>query len=203
MTWPTPEDLADRLGVTDINYPKAQSDLDAARAAVQAAARQRIEYVAGDQVELVGNWTDRLFLPQLPVTDVTAVTIFHGSVFVNEFPLGPNDYRWSRRGLVRRVGYVAGRLLAPSSGYWGGDQASVRFTYSHGNVEIPSDIFELVLVAAARQYRNPSGLVMSERQIGNYTERNEYGPRSAIFEILTPDEKASLRRKGYGPPRPW
>lgn len=59
----------------DLDAPAAEFAINAATAAVQRAARQRLVQVAGDTVERVGTPSPWLTLPQRPVTAVTSVTL--------------------------------------------------------------------------------------------------------------------------------
>lgn len=191
-SWPSPAELADLLGTTITDTSHAQAALSSAKAAVQAEARQDIELVQDDAVVLAGNWTNKLWLPQSPVTAVGPVTIEHGSVFVQDVNLQPDtDYLWDRRGLLTRVSYVTGRLLAPAAGYWGGDQATVKVTYSHGYADIPEWVRQIVLAAASRAYSNPEGVLRQDIQMGSARVMTMYG-RTNVTE-LTDAEKTQLR----------
>ncbi len=190
--WLQPDDLAAHLGQSfDTNQTaQAQSALDSAQGAIVGFTRQKIEPVTNDAQELRGNWTDRLSLPQRPVTAVTSIVIRHGSVFVDDYPLTENsDYRWDRLGQVVRVSYIAGRLIGPSRGYWGGDRAVVDVVYSHGYAIIPPDVRSVCLAAAVRVFLNPAG-VIREDVAGVYQVM--YSPQRLAVAELTDSEKQLL-----------
>jgi hypothetical protein len=181
-------DLATFLG-TDVDAARADEVLADATAAIKGYTRQTIEAVPNDDVVLRGTWSQELWLPERPVTAVSSVVIRNGAIFASEFPLvADKDYRWDRRGLLRRVAYVTGRLLAPASGYWGGEMAYVEVTYSHGFAQIPDDIRAVCLSVASRVYVNPQAIL--RESVGSYTV--QYG-RTAAAQ-LDDEEKAQLNR---------
>lgn len=164
--------------------------LDVATSLIQDEAHQHIFQVNNDSVELRGTWDHILQLPERPVIDITAVMIRNGSIFAAEIPLAANvDYRWDRLGKLRRVSYLTGRLLSPTSGYWGGDMAVVDVTYSHGYTVIPTRAKALCLAIAARVITNPDGLV--RETVGQYTAMFD---RSVPGMSLTDHEKQVARR---------
>lgn len=189
------DELGDFLGRTlkPEQVPRADVLLQLASAAIQAEARQQLELVENEQAELRGNWSHKLWLPERPVTAVSGITIRHGSIFVNDWVLQENnDYRWDRLGLVRRVSYITGRLLAPVSGYWGGDMAVVDVTYSHGFEVIPDDLRGVCLQAAARAFSNPIG-VEAEAVTNAYSV--QYGAHASGGPVaLTESELKIVRR---------
>lgn len=193
--WPTPTDLGNYLGqsITDpVDIAHAQASLDNAKAAVQAEARQTIEAVANDSQVLRGNWTNKLWLPQIPVTGISFMSITHGSVFVSDVNLVVNsDFLWDRMGLVSRVSYITGRLLFPASGHWGGERASINVTYSHGWADIPEYIRQIVLGAASRVYTNPRGVLREDVSMGTVRVMTMYG-RTTVVE-LTDGERRQLK----------
>jgi hypothetical protein len=170
---------------------KAQTVLDLAASMIQDEAKQTISLVTDDVVELRGTWSHLLRLPERPVVDVTAVRIRNGSVFSAEVPLQVDvDYRWDRMGQLRRVSYITGRLLAPASGYWGGDMAVVDVTYSHGYAVVPDRVRTLCVGIAARVVSNPRGV---RESIGPYSV--QYDRAIPHFE-LTEAERRVARRFG-------
>jgi hypothetical protein len=118
--------------------------LEDSSALFRALARQTISEVEADEVELEGNWTRRLWLPERPVTAVSALSIVTDDAVE---ALATTSYHVSRRGLVK---------LSWGS-YWGGDDATIHVTYSHGYAEVPEDVQAVVLAIAARQVTNPEG----------------------------------------------
>jgi hypothetical protein len=167
-----------------------------ATAAIKNHTKQTIEQVVNDQVDLQGNWSHKLWLPERPVTAVSAVSIIGGSGFVREVVLTPNtDFVLGPMGLLRRVSYITGRLLTPASGYWGGDMAIVRPIYTHGFPTIPDDINAVCLSVASRLMSNPEGLLRESIDSQGVSLGVMYG-RTSVAEI-TDGEAAQLDR--YGP----
>lgn len=147
--------LEDKLGVElDAYDDRATRALEDASAFIRGYTGQQIVEVTEDEVELVGNWTNELQLPQLPVTNVEDVTVRYGGS--ETFYDRTTGYTWERRG----------RLIT-GGGYWGGSQGIVRLTYDHGYAEVPAEIEAICLAIAARFYRNPSAF--TSETIGRYS----------------------------------
>lgn len=169
-----------------------------ATAAIKNHTKQTIEQVT-DQADLQGNWSHKLWLPERPVTAVSAVSIIGGSGFVREVVLTQDsDFVLGPMGLLRRVSYITGRLLTPASGYWGGDMAIVRVTYTHGFASIPDDVNAVCLSVASRLMTNPEGLLRESIDSQGVSLGVMYG-RTTVAEI-TDGEAAQLAR--YGPWNP-
>lgn len=97
-------------------------------------------------------------LPELPVRDVSALTI-NGVVQVPEV-----DYVWDTAGLVVPVPF-ARRWLTDSPATIPG---RVVITYDHGWLDVPEGIRSVALAAATRLYDNPSRDV--NRAVGAHNE---------------------------------
>lgn len=153
----TAADLAAYLGVTIAGDDVARAELllDDASAEVQDAAGQTIAAVTGDVVVLRGDWGSVLQLPERPVTAVDAVTVRDAAGITTV--LAENvDYVWDRLGRLQRVS-VTSRVPNPSAGWWGGPNATVTVTYSHGWDDVPQLIRRITRAAAARAWVNPEG----------------------------------------------
>lgn len=151
----TMAELAELRGVRfDPTDVKALRALEDASGIFRSLARQSISKVEDDVVELAGTWSRRLWLPERPVLDVTALAITDSQGYSTTYAL--SGVRWSRRGLLRIVGC-----------HFGGPDATVHLTYSHGYEEVPDDVRSTVLKMAARQIANPED-VQSEA-IGSYS----------------------------------
>lgn len=190
----TLDDLAAVLGQTEEQVWESGADvvLDLATDLIRAEAKQHIDLVTNDQVELRGTWSHILRLPERPVVDVTAVRIRNGSVFASEFPLQANvDYRWDRMGLLRRVSYITGRLLSPVSGYWGGDMAVVDVTYSHGYAVVPDRIRALCVGVAARVVTNPKGVVRQTDARGPFSTTVQFDKLIPHFALTDHEKKVA------------
>lgn len=129
----------DRQVEYDPTDTKALRALERASALVRSLAAQTFSRVADDMVELVGNPTSDLYLPERPVVSVKDISIRTDAVTV-DVPLTAVDLR--PRGLLRMLG----------GGSWGGDRAAVALTYTHGYEVIPDDVVETVLSIAARKF---------------------------------------------------
>lgn len=133
---------------TSVAALEAQQCLDVASDVIRGHTRQTLHAVTADAVELTGNPTDRLDLPQRPVTDVTAISVDGTAIAADEFG-------WSRSG-----------RLTLTAGTFGDDRTAVTVTYSHGYAIIPGDIRAITLALAARMWVNPEG--HSREQLGSY-----------------------------------
>lgn len=143
------EAFAEARGVRhDPADPKALRALEDASSLFRSLARQTITRVDDDAVELRGNWSRRLWVPERPLIDVTALTITDDAALL--WTIQPSSLRISRRGLIRQAFLGAGSW----GGTWGGPDATVRITYSHGNDEIPDDVEATVISLAARRLQN-------------------------------------------------
>lgn len=117
----TPEDLASLLERDDMDLYKATMLVECATAVVQeAAGGQRIVEVEDDTAELLGTTAAWLDLPQLPVSDVTSVTL--DGVAITE---GTASGTWRRPG-TSRLWRDTGWATCP------GEPSSVIVVYSYG-----------------------------------------------------------------------
>ena len=93
-----------------------------------------------------------LFLEGLPVTAVTLVETFDGTVWTT---VAPANYSVSKRlGMISALPYTGVT--------WPSDPETWRVTYNHGFTVLPSSIFGVVLGVAARAWANPGGAVAAE-----------------------------------------
>ena len=192
----------------------AQSALDSAIGLIRSLARQHLEFVQGDTVELQGG--DRiLVLPERPViVDAqNPLSVAELDVHGNPWPSVEGQF-WFRQGdrLIRQwptqwvptmqVPWVREqtRLWAPlrPPGVW---SARVRVTYSHGYRgawELPPGLQPLVLSAAAQIAVNPQ--MLREEKVGGVDLT--YGlesmrSHSSLVDSIKRDLKAiGLRRGG-------
>lgn len=152
MAWASSEELRIHLGLSSIDAVRADQLLGEAENAVKAEARQSIDEVAADVVELAGVWARTLKLPERPVTAVTAVTLVDAVGISRTI----TEYVWSRRGNLRRT----------DGGYWGGPDATVTVTYSHGYATPPRELNTLAVNLAARAWVNPARV--RQEGVGTY-----------------------------------
>ncbi len=127
-------ELADHLqrDITELPAGAIQA-LEAATATIHAYTGQTLTLVTDDQVTLTG--PGPLWLPQVPVVTVTAVT-------VDSVLLAATNYEWT----------VYGRLASGWRGRWSGN---VVVTYTHGYDSVPYDIRAVCWQVAARMLSNP------------------------------------------------
>lgn len=124
----------------------ANRALTEATAAIRNYCRQFLELVEDEEIVLDGHGGTRLFLPQLPVLEVSAV------VEDGEALTPATDYKLGQYGILHRVG-----------GYrWPREVQVIAITYSHGYETLPDDIVAVATRAAARAYQ--SGLRASDEE---------------------------------------
>lgn len=104
---------------------------------VRNYCHQLIDLVEDDEITLDCVGGVRLFLPELPVTEVSEV-IEDGETLVID-----DDYKLGQHGILHRVGqkWVKGIQI-------------VTITYSHGYATIPDDIIAVTVRAASRAYQS-------------------------------------------------
>lgn len=115
--------------------------LELASSLVQGEARQRLEVVEGDVITVPTDLTG-FYLPERPVTDITAVLITPWNGL--GYPLLVDNLAWTASGVVRALG---GPLQ------W---ESVATVTYDHGYSVIPDDIVSLVCAIAGRMFTNPT-----------------------------------------------
>lgn len=125
------------LSIPTEKIPSAEAAIAAATQAIKNYTCQTISQVVDDAITLDGNGKTRLFLPELPVTGITSVTV-DGSSLVDG-----TDYKLGMYGVLYRLGgYV-----------WTAGIANIEVVYSHGYASIPDDIVNVCARAAARAYQ--------------------------------------------------
>lgn len=159
----TVEQLAAFMG-TDLedDDPRALRALRDATSFIRLRTSQRIELVEDDVVELAGNWTDVLWLPQIPVkvgdeddpydvAPVVALRCAGESVFTD---LASTAFSAARNGQLKRFG-----------GDWGGYSGRVAVTYTHGydpaieaQAEVLEQVASLCVGLAARSMTQRAGV---------------------------------------------
>lgn len=145
MGWPTVDDLSDHLGVVSSGDDDghAEAAIRAAVAAVKDEARQVLDVVEDEELVLDGVWGPELRLPEVPITDVSSVSV----VYQFMAPETLAGFTWTK----------SGRLFNGMSS-WGGPGTQVTVTYTHGWSTPPSVLWSLVLDVAARRFLNPEGI---------------------------------------------
>ena len=118
-----------------------------------------------------------LFLPELPVTAVTLLETFDGTVWTTA---DPATYTVSKRlGIISALPYTGVT--------WPYLPETWRVTYDHGYAVIPDTIVGKVVGVAARAYASPAGVDME--RIGGYQVK--YSMETGGF---TPSEEKALAR---------
>jgi hypothetical protein len=110
--------------------------IEEASAAIRNYCHQEIELVEDEEITLDCNGGTRLFLPELPVTEVAAV------VEDDEALVATTDYKLGQHGILHRVGRC-----------WATGVQIITVTYSHGYTTIPDDVAAVCARAAARVYQ--------------------------------------------------
>jgi len=195
------QDVANVLKRTPDATPWAIA-IDAACEMVRGECRQHLNYEQDDTVELQGSREDVLWLPQRPVADVSAVSIYwRGMTQV----IGVGSLKWTRRGeLFARwdPGIVLNGWTDWDYGTWGGAEGTlVTVTYSHGYAptedavtptvpRMPSDIRRIAISVAARILERTSEEAKDEIGYVGQNSRSVEDPQMYLKE----DECKALRR---------
>ena len=104
--------------------------------AIRNYCHQHIELVSDDEITLDCAGGTRLFLPELPVTEVTEV-IEDGEILTED-----DDYKLGQYGILHRVNQD-----------WAAGVQIITVTYPHGHATLPDDIVGVATRAAARVYQ--------------------------------------------------
>jgi len=134
-----------------IDIPDTSVDASAERAiqeasvAIQNYCRQQIEQIEDDEIILDSGGGRRLFLPELPVVEVSSV-VEDGEALVDD-----DDYKLGQHGILHRVGQE-----------WAKGIQIVTITYTHGYEPIPGDVVAICTRAASRAYQ--AGLKSAETE---------------------------------------
>ena len=168
----------------------ASAAIAQASAYIQAYTDQVLEEVDDDEAVFDGPARDRrLFLPQLPVTEIAEV------VEDDEVLTVDDDYKLGAHGLLWRIG-----------AYWASGIQNISVTYKHGYATIPADIAAVCARVAARIYQ--AGLRAAETggvagiqstTLGDYSVAYATGGNEAVAGVtaappLLPTEMAILDR---------
>ncbi len=115
----------------------ALAAIDEATAAIQGWCNQIIEQVEDDEYTFdTESGRTKLFLPELPVTEVSSVVENDEELDVDD------DYKLGNNGVLHRM-----------NGPWYAGVQSVVVTYTHGYEEIPQTIVDICTRAASRRYQ--------------------------------------------------
>lgn len=156
------------------NNASALAAIAAASAAIQNYCRQTISQVAAEALTLtVSEHRRTILLPEQPVTAVASVVEDGTTLTVGD------HYRWSRAGLLTRIGRN-----------WATGWQDVVVTYTHGYATIPDDVKSVCVQAAARAYRAGLGSAASGG-IPNIQAEQAEGDYSVTFAAAANGNGAS------------
>lgn len=110
--------------------------IDEASEAIRNYCHQQIDEVEDDEVTLDCYGGTRIFLSELPVTEVASV-VEDGETLVDG-----TDYKLGQHGILHRL-----------NGNWLSGIQIITVTYTHGLATIPEDIKAICVRAAARAYQ--------------------------------------------------
>lgn len=165
---------------------QAQMLLNIATSNIQQETHQTVTLVEDDVAVLRGSFGSVLTLPERPVVDITAVEIDGTALTAS------TGYTWDGKQKLYRGtwSFNGGSWLRLGSPYldWGGNQAQVEVTYSHGFSAIPDAVKGVCLAMVARGMSSPGGGVKSET----------LGPYSVAYDsdamAVNPAERRILRK---------
>lgn len=146
--------------------------LDDASSFVREESRQTISRVSDDEVVLVGDGSDLVQLPELPVVEVTSVSVEGTDLAAGEWKLLPV-------GQIRRRG-----------GCWRHDDL-ITVTYSHGWDPVPDWVVNLICSTVQRALRPAAQLGVQGQTVGS--QSIQYASSVAGVNLwLTRAEQARL-----------
>ncbi|OGC95309.1 MAG: hypothetical protein A2W25_05175 [candidate division Zixibacteria bacterium RBG_16_53_22] len=137
----------------------AQRALIEATAAIRNYTHQYLGRVDDDAITLDSKGWTRMFLPELPVIDVSAVVEDGETLTVDD------DYKLGQYGVLHRIGQK-----------WASGIQIITITYSHGYETIPDDIVAVCTRAASRGYQaglraaDSAGVMgVASKQLGDFS----------------------------------
>lgn len=145
-------ELATYTGDTALDGVRGDLLLEQASAIIRNHCRQTFDLVSDDEVDLRGNNTARLKLPERPVVSVSAVAI-NGTA--------TTTYRLVRDTLIRTGPSATQFDATVPGGSWGGPSYTVTVTYTHGfapGTQAMETLKAICLQVAGRAAGNPQHL---------------------------------------------
>jgi hypothetical protein len=167
-----------------VDDPTALLLLDIASDVVRDHLNLQLDLHAGDVVVLDPINGEFVFLPELPISAITLVETFDGTVWTTA---PATSYTASLdTGQIQALAWM-GVSWPSKPGTW-------RVTYSHGFATIPSGLVGVVLGVAARAYTSPAGI--SQEAVGGYSVRYEIEKDgfTALEEVAL--DRYALKRVG-------
>lgn len=130
------DDINTFLGTTLIpDDAQALLAIEEASAVIKNYCNQEIEQTQSDTILLDGTGSTKLFLPEIPVSEIA-------SVKVDGVLLDPTQYALAENGVLWR-----------KYGSWTVGARNVEVTYTHGYAAIPEDIKGVCYRSASRLYQ--------------------------------------------------
>jgi hypothetical protein len=131
----------------------AAESLEEACQIVRDYLEQRLDVVADETIKLHGTGRPTLLLPELPVTEVSAVLVEGTALTPADWSLDGED------GILWRIG-----------DYWPAGIANVTVTYDHGFASVPASIRGIVISLANRLYhQHPAVPGLRSEQLAAYS----------------------------------
>jgi len=121
-----------------------------AAAAIRNYTHQYLELVEDEAITLDSRGGARIFLPELPVVEVSAVVEDDTALDVDD------DYKLGQHGILHRVGGAK----------WAKGIQIIAVTYSHGYATLPDDIVVIATRAASRAYQSGLRAAEDEASLG-------------------------------------
>lgn len=119
------------------------SSIDESTSAIRNYTHQYLSFVEDDTLTIDGHGGTKIYLPELPVTEITSVTL-NGVLLTVD-----TDYKLGQHGILHRL-----------NGYWTSGIQNITIVYSHGYTTIPDDINAVCVRAASRLVQ--SGIVSAQ-----------------------------------------
>ncbi|MCB9135161.1 MAG: hypothetical protein H6636_07030 [Anaerolineales bacterium] len=122
--------------------PSALRALAEATGAIRNYCRQHLSLVEDETIVLDAPRGRRLFLPELPVVELSEVVEEGVTLVAN------TDYRLDRTGILHRLRGNVWKLDGAMEGL-----QNIEITYSHGYATLPQEVVDVCTRAAARAYQ--------------------------------------------------
>ncbi len=168
------QDLSDYLTRDVTSDPRTVIAVDAACEIVRGYLMQQVNLVLGDVVQVDGTGTYSLVLPELPVIEVSDVTVYDTNGENAETLVVNDDYVLGNAGVLWRMGkrWRPGKrnVWVTYSHGWDIAEETYAYGYTDPTPTVPTDIRMVALQVATRAFLSGAtgaGLMRSET-IGKY-----------------------------------
>lgn len=154
-----------QVEITDADQiASANRALTEATAAIKNYCHQELEYLADDDITIDSVGGSRVFLPELPVLEVTTV-VEDGETLTED-----DDYKLGQHGILHRQ---------PDGQKWTSGIQVITVIYSHGYSIIPDDIIAACVRAASRAFQ--AGLRAAEDEATLGVQAKSLGDYSVTY----------------------